>query len=41
MDHNRGEDNNKDVTVLKDEWFRRIETVQRREMEEEAKKEAE
>ena len=41
VDHNRGEDNNKDVTVLKDEWFRRIETIQRREMEEEAKKEAE
>ena len=27
VDHNRGEDDNKDVTVLKDEWFRRIETI--------------
>ena len=35
VDHNRGEDDNKDVTVLKDEWFRRIETVQRKEIEEE------
>ena len=26
-DHNRGEDDNKDVMILKDEWFRRIETV--------------
>ena len=40
-DHNRGEDNNKDVTVLKDEWFRRIETVQREEIEREMRKEVE
>ena len=40
-DHNRGEDDNKDVTVLKDEWFRRIETVQRKEIAEETKREAE
>ena len=40
-DHNRGEDDNKDVTVLKDEWFRRIETVRREEIAEETKKEAE
>ena len=40
-DHNRGEDDNKDVTVLKDKWFRRIETIWRKEMEEEMKKEAE
>ena len=41
VDHNRGEDNNKDITVLKDEWFRRIETVQRKEMEEGTKREVE
>ena len=41
MDHNRGEDDNKDVMILKDEWFRRIETIQRKEIEEEMKKEAE
>ena len=40
-DHNRGEDNNKDITVLKDEWFRRIETVWREEIEEETKREVE
>ena len=40
-DHNRGEDDNKDVTVLKDEWFRRIETIRKKEIEEETKKEAE
>ena len=40
-DHNRGEDDNKDITILKDEWFRRIETVQRKETEKEAKREAE
>ena len=40
-DHNRGEDDNKDVMVLKDKWFRRIETVQRQEIVEETKKEAE
>ena len=41
VDHNRGEDDNKDVTVLKDEWFRRIETVRKEEIAEETKKEAE
>ena len=41
VDHNRGEDDNKDIMILKDEWFRRIETVQRREIEEETRKEAE
>ena len=41
VDHNRGEDDNKDVTVLKDEWFRRIETVQREEIAEKTRKEAE
>ena len=40
-DHNRGEDDNKDVTVLKDEWFRRIEVVQGKEIEEETEREAE
>ena len=40
-DHNRGEDDNKDVTILKDEWFRRIETVRREEIAEETRKEAE
>ena len=40
-DHNRGEDDNKDVTVLKDEWFRRIETIQKEEIAEETRKEAE
>ena len=40
-DHNRGEDDNKDVTVLKDKWFRRIETVQKEEIAEETRKEAE
>ena len=40
-DHNRGEDDNKDIMILKDEWFRRIETIQRREIEEEVRKEAE
>ena len=40
-DHNRGEDDNKDVTVLRDEWFRRVETVQREEIEEKTRKEAE
>ena len=40
-DHNRGEDDNKDVMVLKDKWFRRIETIQREEIVEKAKKEAE
>ena len=39
-DHNRGEDDNKDVTILKDEWFRRIETVWKKEIEEETKEEA-
>ena len=33
VDHNRGEDDNKDITVLKDEWFRRIETVHKKEIE--------
>ena len=32
---------NKDVTVLKDEWFRRMETVHQNEIEEEARREAE
>ena len=41
VDHNRGEDDNKDITVLKNEWFRRIETVHREEIEEEARREAE
>ena len=41
VDHNRGEDDNKDVTVLKDEWFRRIETVRREEIAEETRREAE
>ena len=41
VDHNRGEDDNKDVTVLKDEWFRRIETIQRKEIEEETRWEGE
>ena len=41
VDHNRGEDNNKDMTVLKDKWFRRIEIFQRKELEEEMRKEAE
>ena len=40
-DHNRGEDDNKDVTVLKDEWFRKIETVQEEEIAEKTRKEAE
>ena len=40
-DHNRGEDDNKDVTVLKDEWFIRIETVRKEEIAEETRKEAE
>ena len=40
-DHNRGEDDNKDVTVLKDEWFRRIETVRKEEIAEETRREAE
>ena len=40
-DHNRGEDDNKDVTVLKDKWFRRTETVQREEIEKKTKREAE
>ena len=40
-DHNRGGDDNKDVTILKDKWFRRVETVQKKEIEEETKKEAE
>ena len=40
-DHNRGEDDNKDITVLKDEWFRRTETVQKEEMAGRAKREAE
>ena len=40
-DHNRGEDDNKDVTVLKNEWFRRMETVQKGEIVEETRKEAE
>ena len=40
-DHNRGEDDNKDVTVLKDEWFRRIEIVRRKEIAEETRREAE
>ena len=41
MDHNRGEDDNKDVTVFKDKWFRRIEAIRREEIAEETKKEAE
>ena len=40
-DHNRGEDDNKDITVLKNKWFRRIETVQKKEIAEEMKREAE
>ena len=40
VDHNRGEDDNKDVTILKDEWFRRIETVHRKEIEEKTRREA-
>ena len=40
-DHNRGEDDNKDVTVLKDEWFREMETVRREEIAEGTKEEAE
>ena len=40
-DHNRGEDDNKDVTVLKNEWFRRIETARKEEIAGETKKEAE
>ena len=40
-DHNRGEDDNKDVTILKDEWFRRIEIVWKEEITEEARREAE
>ena len=40
-DHNRGEDDNKDVTVLKNEWFRRIETIRREEIAEETRREAE
>ena len=40
-DHNRGEDDNKDVTVLKDEWFRRTETIRREEIAEETRREAE
>ena len=40
-DHNRGEDDNKDVTVLKDEWFRRTETIQKEEIAKETRKEAE
>ena len=40
-DHNRGEEDNKDITVLKDEWFRRIETVQKEEIENKTKREAE
>ena len=40
-DHNRGEDDNKDVTVLKDEWFRRIETIRKEKIVEETRKEAE
>ena len=40
-DHNRGEDDNKDITVLKDEWFRRIETIQKEKTKEEMKREAE
>ena len=39
-DHNRGEDDNKDVTVLKDEWFRRVETIQKEEIAEETRREA-
>ena len=35
MDHNRGEDDNKD------EWLRRIETIQRKEIEEETRWEGE
>ena len=41
VDDNRGEDDNKDIKVLKDEWFRRIETIWREEIAEETKKEAE
>ena len=41
VDHNRGEDDNKDVTVLKDEWFRKIGTVQKEKIVEETRKEAE
>ena len=40
-DHNRGEDDNKDITVLKDEWFRRIETVHQKEIEKETRREVE
>ena len=40
VDHNRGENDNKDITVLKDEWFRRIETVHQEQIEEETRKEA-
>ena len=40
-DHNRGEDDNKDITVLKDKWFRRVETVRWKEIEEEMRREAE
>ena len=40
-DHNKGEGDNKDVTVLKDEWFRRIEIVQREEIERKTRREAE
>ena len=40
VDHNRGEDDNKDITVLKDEWFRRIEIVRRQEISEETRQEA-
>ena len=39
-DHNRGEDDNKDITVLKNEWFRRIETVQKEEIAKETREEA-
>ena len=41
VDHNRGEDDNKDVTILKDEWFRRVETVCQKEIEEKTRREAE
>ena len=41
VDHNRGEDDNKDITVLKDEWFRRIETVHQKEIEKETRREVE
>ena len=40
-DHNRGEDDNKDITVLKDKWFRRVETIQKEEIAEETRREAE